>query len=98
MAIKQEQFDLDSLLIVSALKLFLFPLYPFFYFFLHKTVGKGGGGGHGPGRLSASGVTGTVLGKHIYTMQYIGIIKAFCLTVALVKFSSAWGTEKIPRL
>ena len=96
MAIKQEQFDLDdSLLIVSALKLFLFPLYPFFSFFLHKTVGKGG---HGPGRLSAFGVTGPVLGKHIYTMQHIGIIKAFCLTVALVKFSSAWGTEKIPRL
>ena len=82
--------------IVSALKLFLFPLYPFFFFFLTQNSGERGGMALPcPGRPSASGVTGPVLGKHIQTMQHIGIIKAFCLTVALVKFSSAWGQRKV---
>ena len=30
-------------------------------------------------------------------VKYVGIIRAFCLAGGL-KFSSAWGTEKIPGL
>ena len=67
MAIKQEQFDLDDSLFYSfCFETLSFSFVSFFFFFLTQNSGERGDMALPcPGRPSASGVTGPVLGKHI---------------------------------